>query len=157
MILVPRHATDEEVLSIVRALIDVLVMNDYEAFCLEVGYLRAFGIPGADCIKRDLANYRSPDYYPDVEHFIVTDWRTARGGNTEPWRSVTWYKSNSSRLAGAVEFDLPLNGKWSDLSADFAFFDIPEYPDGFVLQLEEIQSSQQVDREQLELDRNSEC
>ena len=96
-------------------------------------------------LRTAIKSYVSPEYFPDVTDFVVTDWRTANGGNPEPLRSVTWYQPNSVRLRGAVQFDLPLNGKWSDLTADFVFFDYDN--EGYSLALEEIRSLKQLQRE----------
>jgi hypothetical protein len=43
-------------------------------------------------------------------------------------------------MAGTVAFDLPLNGQWSDLTADFVFFDNDTAAGGHTLRLEEIHS-----------------
>jgi hypothetical protein len=50
---------------------------------------------------------------------------------------VIWYEPNDSALVGAVSFRLPLNGEWSDLTADFVLFET-DAEDGFLLRLEEI-------------------
>jgi hypothetical protein len=147
MIFVPRNASDEQVLDIVREWIDVLTKEDYEAVFAAVGYSLSFGEPGAECIRKEIKKYRSPEYFLGVEEFTVTDWRTAHGGNPTPAQKVTWYKPNSTRLAGAVVFDLPLNGQWSDLTADFVFFENDNVDEGYVLCLEEIGSWTQTQRE----------
>jgi hypothetical protein len=41
-------------------------------------------------------------------------------------------------MAGAVAFDLPLNSRWSDLAADFVFFETGNTNAGYTLRLEEI-------------------
>jgi hypothetical protein len=123
MILVPKNATDEEVLDIIRKWIDVLAAEDYEAVVKELGFLQGFYSSPAECLRAQIKRYVSPDYFPGVTDFVVTDWRTAQGGNPEPVSTVTWFKPNSVGLRGAVSFDLPINGKWSDLTADFVFFE----------------------------------
>jgi len=49
-------------------------------------------------------------------------------------------------LGGAITVDLPLNGKWSDLQADFVLC-VSEPGKAFILRLEEIYSFRQRDRE----------
>lgn len=147
MIFIPRDASDDQVLEIIRKCIDVLATEDYEQVFKELGYSMAYGEPGAECIRKEIKRYRSPDHYPGIEDFTVTNWRTAKGGNPAPRQKVIWYKSNSIKLAGAVDFDLPLNGKWSDLRADFVFFDNSNYREGYVLALEEILCDAQRERE----------
>ena len=140
-----RYSSDEEVIEAVLKWVDVLVGGDYDAFGAALGYTFEDGKP-ADNVRRAITGYRSPDLYPGVESFSVTDWREAKGGNPEPRREIKWYEPNASLLAGAVTIHLPLNGRWSDLQADFVFFD--RDPDtGFDLELEEIYSWRQRFRE----------
>ena len=140
MVVIPQAASDSQVLTIIREWIDVLAREDYEAVFHAVGYAIAFDQPGAACIQNQIKQYRSAKLYPGVTEFAVTDWRTAHGGNPSPQQLVTRYKSNSTGLAGAVDFDLPLNGRWSDLTASFVFCE-PKIEGGdYVLSLEEIGS-----------------
>jgi|ERR1700733_608685 hypothetical protein len=148
MVLVPHNATNDEVLNIIRKWIDVLATEDYEAVVKELGFLTSYSSSPAECVeylRAQIKRYVSPEYFPGVADFVVTDWRTAQGGNPEPLSTVTWYKPNSGSLRGAVRFDLPLNGKWSDLTADFVFFE--NNNEGYSLALEEICSVKQSQRE----------
>ncbi len=149
MVFIPRKATDEEILTIVRQWVDVLASEDYAKVFAELGYSMSpyFSCSGAEAIRQEIQNYRSPEFYPNITDFKVTDWRLAAGGNLEPKKHVVRYKSNDSQMAGAVGFDLPLNGKWSDLQADFVYFDKKEFQQGYVLALEEIHSFMQEQRE----------
>jgi hypothetical protein len=147
-----KNWSDEQVLAVIHEWIDALAAQDYEGVFSALGYALAFGEPGAGCIRQSVEGYRSPDFYPGVEQFAVTDWRTARGGNPEPTRTVTWYKPNSTGLVGAAAIDLPLNGRWSDLTADFVWFDTGLPDGGFQLSLEEVSSVRQLQREQEERD-----
>jgi hypothetical protein len=145
MILIPRGASDEQVLTIVRGWIEILAKEDYEAVYAALGYALAFDESGAECIRAEITKYRSPEYFPEITDFVVSDWRVASGGNPSPQRKVIRYKENSTSLAGSVAFDLPLNGKWSDLTADFVLFEHDD--EDYVLSLEEIGSSTQRHRE----------
>jgi hypothetical protein len=124
MIFIPHRAIDQDVLTIVRQWVDVLAKEDYATVFAELGYsmLYQYDCPSEEVLRRKIKNYRSPDFYPGVTDFKVTAWRLAKGGNPKPKQKVIRYKPNSVKLAGAVEFDLPLNGRWSDLQADFVFF-----------------------------------
>jgi hypothetical protein len=145
---VPRNASDESVLNIVKDWVDVLAKRDYQAVFESLGHsISSFAEPSAESIRKTIEHYRSPEYYPGVSSFAVSDWRTARGGNAQPKREVVWYKSNSVRMRGAVAFDLPLNGQWSDLTADFVMFENDEPNSGYTLRLEEIHSWKQTQRE----------
>jgi hypothetical protein len=137
---VPRNATDGQVLDIIRECVDLLATGDYERVYAELGYALAFEQPGAECIRGEIMRYRSVDYFPGVTEFRVTDWRTARGGNPDPTLKIIRYKPDATSLAGAVAFDLPLNGRWSDLTADFVLME-NDHPKGYVLALEEISAS----------------
>jgi hypothetical protein len=137
VIVVPRDSTHDEILDIVRGWVDELAHQNYVGVFKALGYALGFGESGDACIRRQIENYRSPQLYPGITKFIVTDWRTAKGGNPIPMQCVTFYEPNDQRLVGAVAFDLPLNGQWSDLCADFVFFETSE---GYILSLEEIGS-----------------
>jgi hypothetical protein len=138
MAFVPRDASDDEILAIIREWVDALSREDYEGVFEALGYAVAFDRSGAECIRGEIKRYRSAKLFPGVEEFTVSDWRTAQGGNPSPTAQVTWYKINSTRLAGAVDFDLPLNGRWSDLSADFVLIENDNLNEGYFLGLEEI-------------------
>lgn len=102
-------------------------------------------------LRRNLVvirNYRSPDLYPGIEEFTVTDWRIAKGGCPAPKKELIWYKANNNAMAGAVRYYLPLNGRWSDLCADFVLWESNDSDSHCVLALEEIQSWSQTVREQ---------
>ncbi|HEX3949186.1 MAG TPA: hypothetical protein VHW95_04985 [Steroidobacteraceae bacterium] len=144
---VPRGASREKVLEIVRGWVDVLAAQDYQTAFEKLGYSISSGDSSFERITRAIQCYRSPDYYPGVTTFIVSDWRTARGGKPDPQQKVIWYKPNTVRMAGAVAFDLPLNGGWSDLTADFVFFENDNPDAGYILRLEEIHSWRQTQRE----------
>ncbi len=145
MVIVPQNASNEEVLHIVRKWVDVLAAEDYESVVKELGFLTGSYSSPAECLRAQIKRYVSPEYFPGVTDFVVTDWRTASRGNPEPLRVVTSYQPNSTGLRGAVGFDLPLNGKWSDLTANFVFFDYNN--EGYSLALEEIRSLKQLQRE----------
>ncbi len=149
---IPRGATDKQVLEIARHWIDVLAAEDYAAFFSAIGYAMAYqhDCPGSESIRRAINNYRSPMYYPGVEEFVVSNWRSAKGGNPEPLQSVQWFKPNSVGevgIVGAVAMHLPLNGRWSDLEADFVWFENEKMTEGYRLGLEDIVCPAQLARE----------
>ena len=145
MTLIPRNATDEEVLAIIREWIDVHAAEDYAAVAEELGFTCGNYESGAECLRAQIKRYVSPEYFPGATDFVVTDWRKAQGGNPEPKQKVTWYQPGNTELRGAVSFDLPLNGQWSDLTADFVFLN--RTSQGYLLALEEIRSYNQTQRE----------
>jgi hypothetical protein len=154
---IPRLASNEAVVDIVRTWVEVLEKGDYAKIADDLGYSFSGKMPAELCVRNAFDRYRSPDFFPGVEKFHVTNWRTATGGNPKPQCAVTWYRPHSAelekgRLAGAVAFDLPLNGIWSDLTADFVFFETAEASKGYLLRLEEIGSAAQTQREMQALD-----
>lgn len=113
------NASDAELLAIVQVWIDVLAAGDYERFFGEFGYALARG-RGANGIREDIEGYRSEALYPGVTQFRVTPPISARGGNPEPLALVRRYaRSESLPIVATIEVHLPLNGRWSDLEADF--------------------------------------
>ena len=136
MIYVKRDIRDDELLQVIRGWIDVLSQKRYDDFFDALGYFMGGESASAELIKSDLSRYRS-SLYPGISEFEVTSWSTAQDGNPCPVAEVVWYIRNESRLAGAVTFTLPLNGMWSDVSADFVLFET-DAEEGFLLKLEEI-------------------
>lgn len=156
MIYVPRDATNEEVLDIVRTWIDILASAGYEAAFTAIAFDTKNEAWTPHFLKISVEGYRSPEYYPDVEQFHVTDWRTVQGGNSEAEQNITWYKPNDSLLAGKVMFDLPVNGQWSDLMAEFDIWDNDNAEEGLDMSLDEIFSWRQRQRHYEEEDRLAE-
>ncbi len=153
MIHVPRDATNDEVLDIVRTWIDILATRDYEAAISAIISDSERETWTPYFLEVAVERYRSPEYYPAVEKFYVTDWRTAEGGNPEAMQQVRWYKPNSSGLVGTAEFDLPLNGQWSDLQAEFDIWEGGAPEESYLLGLDEIRSWAQDQRRYEEEDR----
>jgi hypothetical protein len=146
MVKVPLSASDKELLQIVRTWLDVLAAEDYERIFADLGYAMSWG-RGSEGIREDIERYRSSDLYPDIAKFRVTDWRTARGGNPDPRILIRRYKpSEQLPLVASIEMDLPLNGQWSDLQADFVVMASDDGSNG-ILVLEDISSASQLQRE----------
>jgi hypothetical protein len=137
---VPRDATNEQVIDIARHWIDVLARGDYEGVFAALGYVLAYGESGAVAMREAVQSYRWESSFPGVTEFAVTSWKTATGGNPSPRLEVVRYVPLSHALRGAVSVDLPLNGQWSDLTADFVWFESAEPGDDYTLVLEEIGS-----------------
>lgn len=136
MIFVSRDIPDEDLIHVVRGWIDVLSEKRYDEFFDALGYSLAGDSASVDWIESDLSRYRS-DLYPGITDFEVTNWRTAQGGYPNPKEEVVWYQPNETGLAGAVTYTLPLNGRWSDATADFILVETNS-PEGLLLKLEEI-------------------
>lgn len=141
MIHVSLSADDDELLKIVRCWLDILADENYEKVFENLGYAMDWG-EGAIAIKRDINKYRSNEFYPGISEFRVTDWRTAVGGNPDPNVLIRRYEySESLPLMATIELDLSLNGRWSDLEADFVVTASEPNASEGVLCLEDICSS----------------
>lgn len=147
MLFVPKEASTEQVLDLVREWVDLLSQEDYRAAAAAVLPVDGNETVNPEYLESDIKSYRSPEYYPGVEDFKVTDWRTAQGGNLNIEQDVIWYKPNSG-LRASVSFDLPLNGRWSDLTAELVFWEDEDSSEGSVLCLEDVRSWEQVQREE---------
>ena len=132
------NSSDDEIFEIVFQWIDVLSKGDYERVARELGYWDFDLHVATKAIREAIEGYRSPQLFPNVEDFRVSDWRLATGGNREPKREIVRYKENSVGIVVSVCIHLPLNGAWSDLVADFLLFERGDYPDQYQLCLEEI-------------------
>lgn len=130
--------SDDEILEVVFQWIDVLSQKDYDRVARELGYWD-FGFQKATkAIREAIGGYRAPGLFPGVEEFEVSDWRLAVGGKSEPTRKVVRCEENTVGIAVSVCIDLPLNGAWSDLAADFLLFEREYRPGQYELRLEEI-------------------
>ncbi len=132
------NSSDDEILEIVLEWIDVLSKQDYERVAKELGYWDYDVGAATKAIREAIEGYRSPELFPNVEDFRVSDWRLAMGGNLEPIREIVWYKENTVGIVVSVCVHLPLNGAWSDLAADFLLFERGNRPGQYQLKLEEI-------------------
>ncbi len=136
MTYVDRDISDQDLLKVVWEWISLLSAKRYDDFFDALGYSMGGDSASADWIESDLKRYRS-DFYPGVTEFFVTDWETAEGGYPNPVERVVWYRPNETRLAAAVSLSLPLNGRWSDATADFILIETGS-AEGLLLKLEEI-------------------
>ena len=133
------HYDDQAVRAHVLACAELLAACEFERVGAEFGFALAFDRPRSECIREAISSYRSEQFFPGEREFQVTDWRVAVGGNPAPKSKLTWYKP-SALPRGVFEFDLPLNGRWSDLLAEFVLFESSEQPGQFVVSLEDISS-----------------
>ena len=138
-------ASDAELMELVKRSLDLLAEGNYDLVFQQLGYALAFG-EGASAIRRAIESYRSPQFFPDVMEFHVTDWRSASGGNPEPLALVRRYSySVSLPIVATIEIHLPLNGKWSDLEADFVVMVKTAADREGVLRLEDISAPRECD------------
>jgi hypothetical protein len=135
---VDRNTSEDELIQIIESGVRLLSNKQYQEFIDNFGYTLGEGTPSPQWIIADLKNYES-EFYPEETDFEVTDPSLAFGGNSNPQKKVVWFANNEAALVGSVAYDLPLNGQWSDLCAEFVLFETGS-PDGYILKLEEISS-----------------
>lgn len=134
MILIHRNATEEEILERVRDWVERIACGEVEET------FRLVNIEGYQVqwqprhLQAILSDFRS-DLYLGETDFHVTSWKTAEASARKPLHEVVWYEPNPSFLA-VVNYDLPLNGRWSDLQAVFILRESDD-PDQLLLWLED--------------------
>lgn len=138
MVWINSNSSDDEIFDIIFNWIDVLSEEDYRRVAKELGYWDFDDDPATEAIRAAITDYRSPNLFPNLEGFRVSDWRLATGGNPEPRREIVWHKENAVGIVASICVDLPLNGAWSDLAADFLLFERGDHPGEYQLRLEEI-------------------
>lgn len=143
MVWLDSNSSDEEILGIVLNWVDVLAKEDYERVATALGYWDFDDDSAAKAIRAAIKEYRSTNFLPNAFDFSVSDWRLATGGNPKPKREVVWYQENAVGTVASVCVDLPLNGVWSDLKADFLLFERGDHPGQYQLRLEEITQTEQ--------------
>jgi len=146
MFLVLPQASDDELLALARNWIDLLADEEYETVFANLGYAVRFDKGGAESIRNAIKTYRSGVFFPGENDFVVTDWRTATGGNPSPHISIRRFEPNDLAIRCTIEMDLPLNGKWSDLEIDFVMFE-RDSGNVWALTLEDIVCTRQLQEE----------
>jgi len=113
----PANASDEDILSAVREWVELLAKEEYEEayrFFVSSEHNRWQWSP--QLLKRIIRTYGG--LYGDQEKFSITPVEKTSEGS-EPRHDV--HRDRKDEHKGYVWFDLPLNGKWSDLTAILTF------------------------------------
>ena len=133
MIVLPKDATDEDIINVVRDFVNLLAKERYvEAF--EMMYRNSKDEMSPELIKRLIEGYGFDESVKDV--FRVTSLEEMK--NQEPEFQIDWLESvkgEKPREIGTIHYDLPINGEWSDLTA---IFDVYELENGIALSLYDI-------------------
>ena len=135
MIRLPRNATDEQILDVVRQWVELLAQEKYEEAFRMLRY-RPTELWSPELIKTVIANYGFIEPREDGATFKVTSLKDDPEGQV--FHGVEWYGDDPNRPAeylGMAMFTLPLNGEWSDVTA---MFDIVEEDGALVLELDDI-------------------
>jgi hypothetical protein len=119
---VETDASDDELISAVRSWVDLLAIGDFAA---AARFLHpptaASDVEGwtADSLETYIANHGSWEPLDDGRRMRVTPIESA-GGSLTPRFEVN---RNDDRPP-SIEFDLPLDGEWSDLTALFELVEV---------------------------------
>lgn len=130
-VILPRDASDEQILGVVRAWCHALAEEDYET---AVVMTRHKWPMTPQLMQQSIQGYGDLEPPVGSEVFKVTSLSTATHlPGTEPVHEVHRFHPTVDGFSfGHVWFDLPLNGTWSDLTATF---DILAVEEGLVLSL----------------------
>ena len=126
MKLLPAQATDEEILAACRVWVDLVADGRFDVA------IEMLHVPDrydqsqrwtAESLRTYIANYGSWDPWPDGRVWHITPIATARVpqelGNSHGRADLVRFDADTR--SGSVELDVPLNGAWSDLTAQFEF------------------------------------
>ncbi len=128
--------TRGEVLPFVHDWVELLAQDRYEEAVQIVGHPIGVVLT-AEMLRQLVANYGILEPRNDGRTFCATSPSSAVSAHetSTPYRDVKWDKGENGLFVGHVHFDVPLDGKWSDLTATFW---VHERENGYVLQLEDL-------------------
>lgn len=125
MVILPADADDEAILALVRQWVNLVAGDRIEA---------AQDLLNSEAVERDWPPNLIRELLAGYEP--ITPVETAQITDLIPNHSVDRLESaDNPAIAGVIEFDLPINGAWSDLTASFW---IKKCPDGLILELFDI-------------------
>jgi hypothetical protein len=140
MILLSRNSTDEEILEKVYTWLALLDAEDYVGETKAILYGKTDPW-GADYLRKAITEYRQDGIASNERPARITSIKTAKILDHKPDYNIIRYLRNDTGLFGAIDnFDLPINGYWSKLTADFVILNRQDPTDDCVLCLEEIHS-----------------
>jgi hypothetical protein len=125
----PTTATDADLLAAVSEWVGLLAEGRYADAYQWLHHPETPRWRSAELIATVVRNYGFIEPRPDGETFTVTPIETAMGDHHDA--EVTRY----GETRGDVHFDLPLNGRWSDVTAILEF---SVYEGTFVFELDDI-------------------
>src|ERR1700722_12266490 len=123
MIFVSRDSTDEELFETVYTWLALLEAGDYAGATESIRY--GDNDPwDEDYLRKAITEYRQDGLTSDDQQAKITSYSAAKVLDHLPEPVINRYLSNDSGLIGAIDsFDLPINGYWSNLTADFVVWE----------------------------------
>jgi hypothetical protein len=122
MVTLPLDATDADLLAVVHSWVDLLAAGEYaQAQALLVRVEEERDWP-PERVAEVIAAYQPCPPARTEGAVRVTSVRTARVADFLPRQAVSrWGEGCRPGVVGDIHFDLPINGAWSDLMANFFF------------------------------------
>lgn len=136
MLVLSKDSTDDEIIDAVRAFVELLAEEKYSE-----AYEKFLPAPDQqltlEVIKSLIEGYgfAEPVEENDEPPLRVTSLREMTEPEPTGRQQIDWFSAKDDRILGAVHYDLPINGEWSDLTA---IFDIIKAQDGIALSLYDI-------------------
>jgi hypothetical protein len=136
MVILPLDASDEAILAIVHRWVDALAARDYvgaTAVLTPAGNERDWP---PSLVEEVISAYEAPGGLSPSRVTSPTSAMQEPGGGAPRSEVTRWPERRARReVVGTVEYDLPLNGIWSDLTA---IFWLRRLADGLALELYDI-------------------
>jgi hypothetical protein len=122
----PLDATDQDLLAACREWLALVSDERYEE-AIAFLYVPTDYDPSQrwtpSTLRQYISNYGSWDPWPDGRTWRITSLESASlPADAQTWRPrADVVRFDKHPLAGSIEVDVPLNGVWSDLTAQFEF------------------------------------
>lgn len=136
MQVLPTNASDAMILDLVYQWVNLIATEQIEEAQALLSTQTAITQWTPELIQELIAAYEFPNHSASELPARITPIATARIDDISPRHTIDrWQSPDASGIVGSVEFDLPINGVWSDLTA---LFWIKQYPEGIALELNDI-------------------
>ncbi len=136
MRILPANASDTMILDLVRQWVDLIAAERVKEAQALLNTEQAEQVWTPELIQELIAAYEFPYELEFNKPPQMTSVNTARVHDIAPRHNIDrWQSQDDSNIIGTVEFDLPMNEIWTDLTA---LFWIKQHPKGIVLELHDI-------------------
>ncbi|TGD83125.1 hypothetical protein [Hymenobacter wooponensis] len=135
----PLDASDEDILEAVRIWVKLLELERYEE-AFQYTFQDPYYEWTPELMRDVIYGYGFPEYEADSEVYKVTSMEEAVTDGNNPYAEIDFHmprkhKVENVLIVAEIWFSLPLNGKWSDVTATF---NVLYMPTSVSLELQEI-------------------
>ncbi|WP_139924432.1 hypothetical protein [Hymenobacter sp. DG01] len=135
----PLDASDQDILDAVRIWVRLLEQERYEE-AFQYTFQDPYYEWTPELMRDVIYGYGFPEYQAEVEIYKVTAIEEAVEDGNNPYAEVNFHMPRKHRIPGILTvaeiwFSLPLNGKWSDVTA---MLNVLYMPTSVSLELQEI-------------------